>query len=223
MSDSPAMTLLGVGSPGSRCPGSGVRGGSWEFSLRVLWGRIGSCDLTLWMKPSSKRPRFPGLRLSARDRQFLADQTREGRAVSARTWKRIRILELLHERWTPRRRRRSGGDVPAGSPARRLALSRARRAGRFDGRSPAEAGKTPRYASTSGDCRDGLWTAAPGVCALDDSRDHGGDPTARDCRRRGPRDRAASAGPPRAEAVAEKKCGASRRSTLTTSTAWRTC
>ena len=52
------------------------------------------------MKPSSTRPRFPGLRLSARDRQFLVDQTREGRAVSARTWKRIRILELLHERWT---------------------------------------------------------------------------------------------------------------------------
>ncbi len=52
------------------------------------------------MKSSSTRPRFPGLRLSARDRQFLADQTRAGRAVSARTWKRIRILELLHAQWT---------------------------------------------------------------------------------------------------------------------------
>jgi hypothetical protein len=52
------------------------------------------------MKGSSRRPRFPGLHLSARDRQFLADQTREGRAVSARTWKRIRILELLHEEWS---------------------------------------------------------------------------------------------------------------------------
>jgi hypothetical protein len=51
------------------------------------------------MKPASKRPRFPGLGLSARDRQFLAAQTRDGRAVSARTWKRIRILELLHEQW----------------------------------------------------------------------------------------------------------------------------
>jgi hypothetical protein len=37
--------------------------------------------------------------LSAKDRQSLADQTRDGRAVSARTWKRIRILELLHEAW----------------------------------------------------------------------------------------------------------------------------
>jgi hypothetical protein len=52
------------------------------------------------MKPSSTRPRFPGLRLSARDRQFLAGHTRDGRAVSARTWKRIRILELLHEQWS---------------------------------------------------------------------------------------------------------------------------
>jgi hypothetical protein len=52
------------------------------------------------MKPSSTSPRFPGLRLSATDRRFLADQTRAGRAVSARTWKRIRILELLHDQWT---------------------------------------------------------------------------------------------------------------------------
>ena len=52
------------------------------------------------MKPSSKRARFPGLHLSAKDRQFLVDQTRDGRAISARTWKRIRMLELLHEQWT---------------------------------------------------------------------------------------------------------------------------
>src|SRR5262245_46352906 len=62
--------------------------------------RIGSCDLTLWMKDSSSRPRFPGLCLSATDRQFLAAQTRDGRAVSARSWKRIRILELLHKHWS---------------------------------------------------------------------------------------------------------------------------
>jgi hypothetical protein len=52
------------------------------------------------MKRSSRRPPFPGLGLSVTDRAFLADQMREGRAVSARTWKRIRILELLHEHWT---------------------------------------------------------------------------------------------------------------------------
>lgn len=52
------------------------------------------------MKSSSPRPRFPGVRLSTKDRRFLADQTRDGRAVSARRWKRIRILELLHEAWT---------------------------------------------------------------------------------------------------------------------------
>jgi len=52
------------------------------------------------MKSSSTRPRFPGLHLSARDRRFLAAQTRDGRAVSARRWKRIRILELLHAQWS---------------------------------------------------------------------------------------------------------------------------
>jgi hypothetical protein len=52
------------------------------------------------MKSSSTRPRFPGLHLSAPDRRYLADQTRDGRAVSARTWKRIRILELLHAQWS---------------------------------------------------------------------------------------------------------------------------
>jgi hypothetical protein len=52
------------------------------------------------MKSSSTRPRFPGLQLSATDRRFLADQTRDGRPVSARTWKRIRILELLHAQWS---------------------------------------------------------------------------------------------------------------------------
>lgn len=52
------------------------------------------------MKSPSTRPRFPGLRLGATDRQCLADQTRDGRAVSARTWKRIRILELLHAQWS---------------------------------------------------------------------------------------------------------------------------
>jgi hypothetical protein len=38
--------------------------------------------------------------LSGADRRFLANQMRDGRAVSARTWKRIRMLELLHEQWT---------------------------------------------------------------------------------------------------------------------------
>ena len=47
--------------------------------------------------------------------------------------------------------------------------------------------------------------------------------TARDCGRRGARDHSPSARPPRAEAVAEKKCGASRRWTLSTSRAWRMC
>ncbi len=49
------------------------------------------------MTLSTTRPRFPGLRLRARDRRVLAEQTRGGRAVSARPWKRIRMLELLDQ------------------------------------------------------------------------------------------------------------------------------
>jgi Homeodomain-like domain len=51
------------------------------------------------MKPSSKRPRFPGLHLSAKDHQCLAEQVRAGRPISARTWKRIRMLPLLDQQW----------------------------------------------------------------------------------------------------------------------------
>ena len=52
------------------------------------------------MNSSSKRSRFPGLRLSPPDRETLAAQTRGRRTVSARRWKRIRILQLLHDAWT---------------------------------------------------------------------------------------------------------------------------
>jgi len=43
------------------------------------------------------RPPFPGLKLRAKDRKFLTGKTAARRQLSARTWKRIRILELLHD------------------------------------------------------------------------------------------------------------------------------
>lgn len=49
------------------------------------------------MTSSTTRRRFPGLRLRARDRRVLRERTRGGRPVSARHWKRIRILELLDQ------------------------------------------------------------------------------------------------------------------------------
>ena len=174
------------------------------------------------MKPSSTRPRFPGLRLSAKDRQFLADHTRDGRAVSARTWKRS-DPGAAPRALVARRCRRGRGNVPARGPARRLAVSRARRAGGPDGRSPAEAAEAPRYAPTSGDCRDGLWAAARRICALDDSRDHRGD------QRRGI---VADVGRETVRQVLahhelkpwrKKNVVRPARWTLTTSTAWRTC
>ena len=161
--------------------------------------------LTLWMKSSSKRPRFPGLRLSALDRRTLAQQTRDGRAVSARTWKRIRILELLHEQWAL-------GDVAEAVGTYRREVRRVGwryldcgvRAALSDDPRPKPP-KTAGYASGGGDCGAGLWAAARRLCTVDRPRDHRGNQAPGDRRRRGPRNRASSAGPPRAKAVAEKK------------------
>ena len=49
-----------------------------------------------------KGARFPGLELKASDRRSLAGKKKRGEHVPARLWKRIRILELLHEREPPR-------------------------------------------------------------------------------------------------------------------------
>jgi hypothetical protein len=62
--------------------------------------RIGRCELTPCMGAPTKRPAFLALQLRPADRKVLAEQTRDGRPVSARVWKRIRILELLDEDWT---------------------------------------------------------------------------------------------------------------------------
>jgi hypothetical protein len=101
----------------------------------------------------------PGPLLECPDRQFLAAQTRDGRRVWARTWKRIRILELPHEHWSLRRRR-AHREVPARSPACRLAVSRPRGVGGVDRRSATEAPEAPRHAPDSRHCRDGVWSVA---------------------------------------------------------------
>jgi hypothetical protein len=64
------------------------------------------------MSAPTKRPAFPGLQLRPADRKVLAAQTRDGRPVSARVWKRIRILELLHEDWTIDQRREEQPHTP---------------------------------------------------------------------------------------------------------------
>jgi hypothetical protein len=43
---------------------------------------------------------FPGLELSTEDRVALKERTKGRNRVSARLWKRIRILELLDRGWT---------------------------------------------------------------------------------------------------------------------------
>jgi hypothetical protein len=52
------------------------------------------------MNATTKRPRFPGLNLSAADRTEL-DALKKQRALPVRLWKRIRALELLDEGWNP--------------------------------------------------------------------------------------------------------------------------
>ena len=46
-----------------------------------------------------RRQRFPGLRLTAAAREALKEKTRGGRLVSERSWRRIRILQLLDQGW----------------------------------------------------------------------------------------------------------------------------
>ena len=115
------------------------------------------------------------------------------------------------------------GNVPARSAARRVALSGPRGGGGAARRPAAEAPETSGHPPGVGHRGDGVWAAAGGVCAVDDPRDHRGNEATRDRRRRGARDGTASARPPRAEAVAERKCGASPRWTPSTSPRWRTC
>lgn len=122
-----------------------------------------------------------------------------------------------------RRGRRGDRDIPARGAARRLAVCRSWRAGGADRRPTAHATEAARYPPASGDCGDGVWPAPPGVCPVDRPRNHRGDPAPGDCGRRGTRDHSPGLSAPRAEAVAEKKCGASPRWTPSTSGTWRMC
>jgi len=49
---------------------------------------------------ASRKPRFPGLKLTAKDRRALKSKTAGRQRVSVRLWRRIRILELLDVGWT---------------------------------------------------------------------------------------------------------------------------
>ena len=59
-----------------------------------------------------RRQKFPGLRLAAADRRALNEKSVGGRAVSARIWRRIRILELLDQGWNLTRTASAAGTYP---------------------------------------------------------------------------------------------------------------
>jgi hypothetical protein len=121
------------------------------------------------------------------------------------------------------RRGPGGGDVFARSAAGRLAVSGAGPGCGADRRPAAEAAEAAGHPAASRNCRPGVWSAPCGLRPMDHSADDRGSDPARDRGRCRPRDGAASARPPRAKAVAGKKCGASPRWTPSTSRGWRTC
>ena len=59
-----------------------------------------------------RQKKFPGLRLAAADRRALKEKTGGGQAVRARTWRRIRILELLDQGWNLTRTASAVGTYP---------------------------------------------------------------------------------------------------------------
>jgi hypothetical protein len=59
-----------------------------------------------------RRQKFPGLRLVAAERRALKEKSGGGRAVSARTWRRIRIVELLDQGWNLTRTASAAGTYP---------------------------------------------------------------------------------------------------------------
>src|SRR5215470_7342823 len=123
----------------------------------------------------------------------------------------------------PRRRGQGHGNLPSRSAASRLALSGAGAGSRLKRRSATEAVEEAGRKAAGCNRRDDLRTAAAGAIALDDRADCGRSDEARPGRLRRRRDNSTVACEPRLEAVAGKKCGASRRSTPSTSERWRTC
>src|SRR6266496_6100117 len=108
------------------------------------------------------------------------------------------------------------GYIPAGSTAGRVAVPEGRACGSAGRGREAEAGEAARCQAAGSDRGDGLRAAAAGTVAMDaDAGRRGGSPKT-DRRQDRPRDDSQNADPPRAEAVAGKKCGAFRSWTRST-------
>lgn len=75
------------------------------FSLR----QGSESDLRLGCR---RRPRFAGLKLTKKDRADLAARKRKGVQMPARTWRRIRVLELLDEGQSVRATAKTVGTFP---------------------------------------------------------------------------------------------------------------
>ena len=56
--------------------------------------------------------RFAGLKLSKKDRAELSAMQRKGKPLSARTWRRVRVLELLDQGLSVRATAKAVGTFP---------------------------------------------------------------------------------------------------------------
>ena len=112
--------------------------------------------------------------------------------------------------------------LSARSAASRVAIFGAWARGSALRRPASDATEIVRCATGSSARRDGLCVASRRLCALDDTAGDGGGQTPRRRGARRSRNRSPSSWKPRAEAVAGKKCGASRSWTTSTSKRWRT-
>src|SRR6266511_736179 len=148
----------------------------------------------------------------------LGQEEGEGAGLAARAHSAAARSGLDHGRHGGGRRHVSGG----GSPGRLAWLEGWARRGAWRG-CAAHVAETPGRAEGGGDRGDGLRAATAGSGGVDVDADRRGGGSPKDRRHDGPRDDPQDAESPRAEAVAGKKCGASRRWMRSTGTRWRTC
>lgn len=173
--------------------------------------------------------RFPGLELSSEDRAALKVLGRQ--RLSARVWRRVRILQLLDDGWTLADTAAAAGTYPrevrrVGQRFLRGGLSEA-----LGEDARPKQGADARCSEGGRHRRDGLRPAAAGAVSLDDGADSRGGHAPKGGRQGRARNDSADADAPRAEAVASTSGPCRRRSATraprsplrsTTTASWRT-
>ena len=184
--------------------------------------RVGVSDQTEDVERRQRRGgKFPGLQLTARDREGLRAARGGGRRLSERRWRRIRILELLDQGWKLSQSAIAVGTYPR--EVRRVGwryVELGLAAALTDDPRP----KPPKLLDAT---QQAAFVAMVAVHpARTRALDRGADGGASAAARGGPQSGAGAHPPsvckPRTEAVAGKK-GACRSSTRSTCSGWKRC